>query len=115
MQHPDFVDGYRAGRLAAHVDGSAALQLANSSVLPRRFQAAHILWTWAWILSFPAAIVCFIWVRWWVGAVVLVVGLSLPRAIKRSASQFVLEHALEDGAFYDEVVKAGVLRVSENS
>jgi hypothetical protein len=113
MEHSEFAHGYRAGLLKAHVDQSAALRLANSGALPRRFRAAHTFWTWVWFLSFPAAIACFVWVRWWVGATILVVGFLLPRAIKRSASEFVLEHALEDAAFYDQMAEAGVLRVSQ--
>ena len=114
MKHPEFVHRYRAGLLKAHVDESAALRLANSGALPPRFRAAHTSWTWAWFLSFPAAIACFIWVTWWVAAIVLVVGFLLPRAIKRSASEFVLEHALEDATFYDQVLEAGVLRLSDD-
>jgi len=115
VQHSDFVARYRAGRLSAHVDGSGALSIANGGLLPRRFQAAHLFWTWAWMLSFPLALAAVVWWEWWIGALVLGVGLLLPRAIKRSASQFVLEHALDDQPFYEYVTEAGVLRVTEDA
>ena len=66
-----------------------------------------------WILCFPAAIICFIWVKWWVGLIVLLIGFIMPSAIKRSASEFTLEQALEDEHFYDICVKSNVLRISE--
>ena len=78
-------------------------------ILPRRYQAAHLLWTWIWFISLPAAVACFVWVRVWVGVIVLFVALVLPKAIKRSASQFVVDDALEDAEFFRKVVEAEIL------
>ena len=111
MTHAEFVQSYRNGQAAAHVDRSLALQVMDTNLPAKRFQTAHLLWTWAWFLSFPVAIVLMIWVRWWVGLVVFVVGLMMPRAIKASAASFILEQALEDKEFYDAVTEMKVLIV----
>src|SRR3954466_10906796 len=106
MTHEEFVQKYRAGLIQAEVDQTLARRLLeNSDLLPKRYRAAHYFWAWVWFLSFPLAAVCFIWVRWWVGLVVLLLALVLPRAIKKSAAGFVLEHALEDEKFYNIAVE----------
>ena len=112
MTHNEFVQGYRSGQLAAHVNKTMAMQLMNTTAVAKRYRAAHLFWSWVWFLSIPAAIACFIWTKWWIGIIVLVVGFMLPRAIKESAYQFVLEQALEDEQFFKLAIEAEALEVS---
>lgn len=109
MTHAEFVESYRTGGVRVHVDRSRAIQLMNTRLPAKRYRAAHLFWTWAWFLSFPVSLVLFIWVKWWAGLVVLIIGLLLPQAIKTSACQFVLEQALENTEFYDFAVKSQTL------
>jgi hypothetical protein len=115
MTFEEFVAAYHSKQVAAHIDRSLALQLMEASAVAKRYRAAHLLWTWVWFLSIPAAIVLIIWVNWWVGLIVLLIGFALPRAIKQSATQFVLEQALEDKGFYELAVKSGALRITSDS
>lgn len=113
MTHDEFVSGYRGGNLAAHVDQSMALRVMESSLTAKRYRAAHTFWSWIWLLCFPAAIVCFIWVTWWAGLIWLFFGFIMPGAMKKSASSFVVKQALKDPLFFAKCVEAGVLRISE--
>ncbi len=52
-------------------------------------------------------------VKWWIGLLVLALGFFLPRAIKESSTEFVLDQALEDDAFYEFAIKEGLLKITE--
>jgi hypothetical protein len=56
MEHAEFVQSWNAGKLEIDVDRSKALQVAGSNMLPKRYQVAHIFWSWVWMLSIPAAL-----------------------------------------------------------
>lgn len=116
MTHSDFVDAYNAGSLKVHVDRSLALHLMNTPMMPRRYRAAHLFWTWVWFLSFPAAIALLIWYRWWVGLLLFFVALfPLRNAIGRSACRFVLDTALENEEFFLSAGQVRALIVEEKS
>lgn len=112
MTHSEFVEAYRSKGVEVRVDKQMALRVMESQDMPGRFRAAHLFWSWIWLLSFPLAIVLGIFVQWWVGLIVLVVALLLPRSIKHSAIDFVLEQCVENEAFYDKAVSSGLLRLS---
>lgn len=110
MTHSDFVTRYKTGSLKVRVDRGLALRMMNSPMMPGRYRAAHLFWTWVWFLSFPAAIALFIWHRWWSGLLVLLVALFPVRtAIGRSACEFVLELALESEEFFLAATEARAL------
>lgn len=111
MNHEEFVEKYNKGLLKVHVNESDALKIANSKVLPKRFQAAHIFWCWIWLLTIPAGICLIIWVNLWAGIGVLILGPIIKKAVKRSASEFVLEYALDNEEFYNIIVKSKTLRI----
>ena len=52
-----------------------------------------------------------VFVEWWIGLIVIGVGLILPRAIKESSTEFVLEQALEDERFYQFATEADLLDI----
>ncbi len=111
MNHEEFVEKYQQGLLKVHVNESAALKIANSRVLPKRYQAAHIFWCWIWLLTIPAGIYLIIWVNLWAGIGVLILGPIIKKAVKRSASEFILDYALENERFYNAVVESKTLRI----
>lgn len=115
MTHEEFVQAYRTGKIAARVNRSLALQLMGTTAMAKRYRAAHLFWSWVWFLSVPAAIACMIWVRWWIGLIVLITGFALPKAIKQSAAQFVIEQALDDEQFYNLAIESKVLMISERA
>ena len=112
MMHDHFVRAWRAGALTVNVDRSKALGIAGSNILPRRYQAAHLFWSWVWILSIPAAFAVMYFYTWWAGLLMLfILTPALSHSTKRSAMQFMIDHALENADFYGRALETGVLRV----
>jgi len=101
MEHPEFVRAWRAGELLVDVDCPKALAVAGARLLPKRYQVAHLLWSWVWLLTVPAAIAGMFLYKWWAGVLILLfVTPALSRATKRSAMEFMIDHALENPEFY---------------
>jgi uncharacterized membrane protein YdbT with pleckstrin-like domain len=115
VTHSEFVEAWKSRRIAVRVNKELALRVMSSPDMPRRYRAAHHFWAWIWLFSIPLAIALGIFVKWWVGLIVLIVGFLLPRAIKKSAMEFVIEHSVEDGEFYDKAINSGLLIVDENT
>jgi hypothetical protein len=113
MEHIEFTEAYRRGRLAVDVDHSKALQIANTSDgLPNRFRYMHIFWTCAWLSTIPAAVVAAIIYAWWAGALVFAVLMpAMFTAAKMAAARQVIRYAVENSVFYDYVVDHEVIRV----
>lgn len=112
MEHSEFVRAWNEGKLEIDVDRSKALQVANSKMLPKRYQAAHIFWSWVWILSIPAALVVMYFYKWWAGLLLLVfLTPALSSSTKKSAMQFMIDHSVENPEFYQYAVTEGVIRV----
>ena len=112
MEHAEFVENWNAGKLGVDVDRSKALQVAGSKMLPKRYQLAHMFWSWVWMLSIPAALAVMYFYTWWAGLIVLVlVTPVLLSSTKKSAMQFMIDHSVEDPEFYRFAVSEGVIRV----
>jgi hypothetical protein len=114
MEHAEFVQSWNQGKLEIDVDRSKALQIAGSKMLPKRYQAAHIFWSWVWILSIPAAFAVMYFYTWWAGLLLLVVLTPvLSSSTKKSAMQFMIDHSVENPEFYQFAVSEGVIRVRQ--
>ncbi len=114
MEHSEFVQSWNEGKLEIDVDRSKALQVANSKMLPKRYQAAHIFWSWVWILSIPAALAVMYFYTWWAGLLLLVfLTPVLSSSTKKSAMQFMIDHSVENPDFYQFAVTEGVIRVRQ--
>jgi hypothetical protein len=112
MTHADFVQGFRQGRLGVRINKTFALSSLGDSRPARRFQWLNMAWTTAWVLTLPAAGACWVWVGGWLGASVLLLGVVFPVRFRKSASRYLLEQAMEDSRFFDEVQNAYVLSVT---
>ena len=96
------------GKILAGVSNSDALRLVE--YLPKRYQYAHLLWSWVWMLSIPGFISVSILYRWWIGLLLLfIVTPMIFRATRKSAAQFVLEHAENDAQFFGFLVEQDLL------
>ena len=116
MEHSEFVQSWNTGKLEIDVDRSMALQVANSKRLPRRYQAAHMFWTWVWILSIPGALAVMYFFTWWAGLLLLVfLTPALSSSTKNSAMQFMIDHAVENPEFYQFAISEGLIRVRQKS
>jgi hypothetical protein len=114
MEHSEFVQSWNQGKLEIDIDRSKALQIAGSKMLPKRYQAAHIFWSWVWILSIPAAFAVMYFYTWWAGLLLLVfLTPALSSSTKKSAMQFMIDHSVENPEFYQFAVSEGVIRVRQ--
>ena len=114
MEHSEFVVAWNQRKLEVDVDRSKALQIANSKMLLKRYQAAHIFWSWVWILTIPAAIATIFLYKWWVGLLILILVTPLiSKSTKKSAMQFMIYYALENPEFYQFALAEGVLRIRQ--
>jgi hypothetical protein len=108
MTYEEYKHLRQTGQVVAGLDTSAALRLVD--YLPKHYQYAHIFWSWVWLLSVPAFICVSIFFKWWVGLLLLFfVTPIIFRATRKSAAEFVLEHAEEDEQFFNELVRQNVL------
>lgn len=112
MEHSEFIQSWSAGKLEVDVDRSKALQIAGSKILPKRYQFAHMFWSWVWILSIPAAFAVMYFYTWWAGLIMLLVLTPiLSKSTKKSAMQFMIDHAIEDPEFFALAVEKNVIRI----
>ena len=108
MTHQEFLRLRAAGKISAGIDNSSALRLVKS--LPKRYQAAHTFWSWVWMLSIPGFIAVSVFYKWWVGVLLLfVVTPVISTSVKKSAAEFVLEHATDNKDFFDLLVSNNLL------
>jgi hypothetical protein len=113
MEHEVFVSEWHAGRLRVDVDRSLALRVVGSDMLPRRYQFAHIFWSWVWILSIPTAFAVMYFLKWWAGLLMLLfLTPLLSKSTKTSAFQFMIDHALESPDFYQWAIENRLIIVS---
>ncbi len=101
MTHTEFVSNYRNGTLRVRVDP----QLAS------RYVSARLLLSFVMlpVLGAGVALALIGWV--WTGLAVIVLGIVLPRLIRRSAPHFLLTQALQDERLYRELIAAAVLKI----
>lgn len=96
------------GLISSGIPPSVAFRLIRS--LPTRYKYTHIFFTWAWMLSIPAAIVLMIHTEWWVGLLVLFfITPAIFSGNKQSAIDSVLEYAEDNKEYYDFLVSKGLL------
>lgn len=114
MEYTEFIQFWNQGKLEIDVDRSKALQIVGSKMLPKRYRAAHMFWSWMWILSIPAAFAVMYFYTWWAGLLLLVfLTPVLSSSAKKSAMQFMIDHSVENSAFYQFAVSEGVIRVRQ--
>lgn len=110
MEHAEFVKSWNEGNLMVDVNRTKALQIANLNILPKRYQLAHIFWSWIWILTIPVSIIVMFLYKWWVGLLILVfVTPAISSATKKAAMQFMIDYAIENPDFYQRAVSEGLL------
>ena len=114
MDHSEFIQSWKQGKLEINVDRSKALKVVSTNMLPKRYQAAHMFWSWVWILSIPAAFAVMYFYKWWAGLLLLVfITPALSNSTKKSAMQFMIDHSVENQKFYEFAVSEGVIRIRE--
>lgn len=100
MEHSQFVNYWKNGALNVSVNRQAALRIANSKILPKRYQYAHLFWCSVWILLIPTSFAVMYFYTWWAGLAILAFNSILSKAVKTSAMQFMIDYAIENPEFY---------------
>ena len=100
MTHAEFVAAYARGEIKVEVDPQgAARHLSARLLLPFVMMP---------VLGIGVALALIGWV--FSGFAIIALGIIAPQLIKRSASRFLLNQALENADVYEEVTRTGVLR-----
>lgn len=99
MSHEDFVRAYREGRLQVRVDRTAAAR-----VMSERLLLPLVLLP---LLGLGVALALVGYVL--TGIAVFLAALGLRVLVRGSSQGFVLNRSLQDPAFYEEMVRRGIL------
>ena len=109
MEHKEFVKKYKEKKIDVLVNKSLSLKSISAGYLPKQYFWAHTLWSWIWFLSIPIGII-LLFIDTVVGILVLFfVSFLGGMAVKKAASQFVLERALEDETFYQFAIESELI------
>ena len=102
MTHAEFIAAYTRGEIKVEIDPPGAARFLSARLLLPLVMMP--------VLGIGVALALTGWI--FTGLAVIAAGIIAPRLIKRSAPHFVLTQALQDAAVFDEVTRAGVLRVT---
>ena len=103
MTHADFVAAYQRGAIRVEIEPQGAARLLSGRLLLPLVAMP--------VLGLGVALALIGWIA--TGVALIAVGFIVPRLIKRSAPQFLLQQALRDPATYDELSKLGLLRIAQ--
>lgn len=118
MTHDEFVQSFKAGKLAAEINRDFAIHYLPISgiLLPTNLKKLPAVTKFNLLCSgvcYLIGIAFLIWSGWFPGIGFIVVGFILHySSVIRSACNHVLEKALEDELYYYKVRDAGALRIS---
>jgi len=102
MTHAEFVAAYARGDVRVELDPQGAA----------RFISARLMLPLVMLPVLGAGVAVALVGWFFTGLGVIALGIVAPRLIKRSAPRFLFQQALEDPATYDELTRAGILRVA---
>jgi len=114
MNHKEFVEKYKSGELDVFVNRIYALRMINAGYLPKRYFWANTFWSWVWFLSIPFGII-MLFFNIGIGTLILFfVSFLGGKAVRKSAMEFVLEHALEDEKFFKFAIEDKVIVIESS-
>ena len=99
MTHAQFVEAQKSGQTII-VNRHKALIILTEGLLPKRYTYAHIFWSWVWGLSILGFIVGAFFTMGISLLGLVFVSPMISRAVKASASEFVVDYAVENAEFY---------------
>ena len=101
MTHEEFIAAYRSGTIRVRVDRRRAAKLVS----------ARLMLPFVLLPLLGLAIALALTGRLFAGVALFLLVLAFRYGIRASSQGFVLSRALQNPAFYEEVVGAGVLSV----
>jgi len=115
MNHKEFVEKYKSGRLNVFVHKTYALRAISEGYLPKKYFWAHTFWSWVWFLSLPTGLI-MLFLNLGIGILILFfISFLGGKAVKRSAIDFVLQHALEDEKFFKFAIENRIIDVKSRN
>jgi hypothetical protein len=103
VTHAEFVVAYRENRITVHFDPALA----------GKFLSARLLLPLFMLPVLGAGVALALLGHVWIGLTIIALGIVAPRLLKRSAPHFLLSQALEDETVFNDLVRAGIVNVSE--
>jgi hypothetical protein len=101
MTHAEFVAAWREGRVSVAIDPAAAARFLSARLLLPFVGVA--------VIGLGIGLVLWGWLRTGIGVGVL--GIVVPRLVKRGARGFLLSQIETDAELYAAGVAAGVIRI----
>ncbi len=101
MTHAEFVSAYRDGTVRVSIERRGAARLVSGRLL-LPFLLLPVL---------GSGVALAITGHFFAGGALFLAGLALRFVVRASSRGFVLNRALQDSAFYEEVKNKGILRV----
>jgi hypothetical protein len=105
LDHAEFVDAWRHGRLRVAVNQRLAGQLVSQ----------RLLLPFVGIAIIGLGIALVLWGQIWVGIAVGIVGIVVPRLIKRSAGHFLLGQIATDADLFRAARDAGAITLVDDT
>jgi len=118
INYQQFLEGYKTGEITVLVNNSKAGDFVMSKFGDKHNKPAHLFFTWLgiiMIIPFPIILVIF---QGWISAIgSFVFGLMINSAVRKSASQFVLQNMIESEDFWDYVLfhKGAIIQDKEGN
>jgi len=118
IDYQQFLQGYKTGEFAVLINKSKAGDFVMSKFGDKHNKPAHLFFTWLgiiMIIPFPIILVIF---QGWISAIgSFVFGLMINSAVRKSASQFVLQNMIESEDFWDYVLfhKGAIIQDKEGN
>lgn len=107
MNFQEYKEMRANGLVCAGIEDSVALRLG--SYLPKQCQLAVAFWNIFAVLVVLVAILIAVFIKWWVGILILFFVPTIIRANKKSAIGFVLDYVEEDEDFFNMLNQKGLL------
>ena len=104
VTHPEFVQAFHDGAVRVDFDPARS----------GRYLSARMLLPLFMLPVLGAGVALALLGHVWIGLAVIAFGIIAPRLIKRSAPRFLLMQVLEDETVFNELLRTGVLRVTDN-
>jgi hypothetical protein len=101
MTHEEFASAYRQGTIRVSIERRAAARLVSERLL-LPFVLLPVL---------GSAVALAITGHFFAGGALFIAGLALRFVVRASSRGYVLNRALQDAAFYEEMKGKGILRV----
>jgi len=102
MTHAEFVAAHGRGELKVEIEPKAAARYLSARLL-LPFVAMPVL-------GIGVALALVGWIA--TGLSIIAAGIIVPHLIKRNAPHFLLQQALQDAGAYEELMNAGLMRVT---